>query len=1401
MRRIILFLGSVWLAGLLATTLPAEAQQSLPSIDIGKPKKVTRTAAKAKPGPRTGRSSSRGGGGNSAPVSGGEATVSADASRGYGAPGSDKGGYGGAGAAQDPFNTSYVLDKTSIGTKTNTPIMETPLNVQSVSQQVLRDQQITDLAQALKNVSGVIIAHGAVDNGNPYDKIVIRGFSTDTIYRDGFRYSGGAGAAFQQFANVASVEVLKGPGATLYGLSEPGGLVNIVTKQPLDQPYYAVNQQIGSLADYRTTIDATGPLNADKSLLYRMNMSYENNGAPFGSLVDNTHAETIFLAPVVKWNIDASTWVKLEGVYNNFTTTTFFPGDPVINGSFVTIPRNLNYGEYSPTNNQNTFAALTWSHKFDEDWSIIQQIAFNRVTSDTNLRLGTTLDSPTSWPFAANNIVNGNFVPCCGYYPPALDRYLGFNFGSNQTLSTNVDVIGHVDTAGVQHTLLFGGDFYKTTGYSQYYLSNTISPIGFVNPANPGIPFTLPLVPGSGGGAGEATSDQDTGGLYVQDQMKLPYDLFLTSSARYQYIRQGGGTFGNPSFDFNYNGLLALPSTAQTLQSVTPRFGLLWRPEQWISGWVHYAEGFGANGGYAYPLTPLPPTSAREAEAGVKVELFDGKLRATVDYFGLTKTNVPEADLNPLHVCFGGPCSIAVGAVRSKGPEVDIQGEIVPGWSVILAYTNQDVRVTKTYLGDTTNQLGQPFPITPRNVASFNTVYEFQDGALKGLKLGGGYYYYGAARAYDVTGFNLAALTPNVAGYGIVNLLADYSYFWGDTKVNLGINVNNLFDRTYYTAAAYYAGTAQFGPYGLSSPFIGLAPGSRIYGAPFSVLGHIGAELPGSPTKLNAPSSLAAWPTLANWTGFYVGGQVGYAWGDNAGSFAYATPEGYSASPSLVRDAQGVIFGAHAGYNQQFGDWVTGLEGSVEGTNLSKFEPLGWVNSANIGNGGCSAPIPPCFIGTYGGSVTANISSDIQGAVRARLGYAWNRLLFYGAGGVALANFNLQSNLGGQNPNEFYYAAAQDRSTTRVGWTLGAGLEYALNSNWSVRSDYRYSDFGHITETPTSFSDGGEYYRGGRHVTQNQLEVGFSYQFADPDPEPAPGALAVKGPAASDLPSIKGGPAPTAYAANWTGFYLGGQAGYAYGDNHGAYNYGAPGLAGFLAGAAPLTGDAQGVLFGGHLGYNLQFDKVVVGLEGSIDGSNLTRRNSAGLTDLSINGNAGTLSTLVQSDVQGSLRTRLGYAWGRLLPFVTGGVAIGNFSRQSQLGVLDTDASGDQLFSYATKGLQSTTRLGWTLGGGVEWAVNNHWSVRGEYRFSDFGNLQDTPTTSALLGAYYSGARRLDQNQLQFGASYKFGDPLLVPVVAPVLAAKAPPIDWTGYTWAGLYSGGQVGMIVRRRMI
>ncbi|ARN81065.1 TonB-dependent siderophore receptor [Methylocystis bryophila] len=1385
-RKTLLGGASTVTLSLIALISNAVAQQSLPSIDIGKPKQVTRTAAKAKPAPRTGASRSASAGrGNSAPVAGpgtsgvGEASAAAALN------------YGGAGPQQSPFNTSYTYENASTGTKTSTPVMETPVNVQSVTQQVLRDNQVRDLGQALRFVSGVTVLNVAGSNGNPYDNIVIRGFSTNFIYRDGFRLDIGYGAgqgfgssAAQQLANVQSVEVLKGAAAVLYGLSEPGGLVNIITKQPLDQPFYAVDQQIGSLAEYRTTFDATGPLTSDKSWLYRINMSYENNGAPYGSFVDNTHAENTFVAPVVKWNIDNDSWVKLEGQYYRNNFAGYIQSNPLWNGSFISLPRNTNYNGFSPQVNNNIFAALTWLHDFSKDWSIKQIIYFNRYATESTIRRTTNLDN-FGFPYAANAF------PCCSFGWPVYDRRMIEDRASTQTLATEVNLTGHVDTWGVEHTLLFGGDFYSTLNWASVNIGTINSAKSIFFPNSPGMPFLGPLSPFN-----EGTIPQDTGGLYVQDQIKLPYDLFFMAGARYQYFRQGGGVNGSPSFDTNLSALTQAPQHANAQQYLTPRFGLLWRPFPWISGYISYAEGFSTNSGIVFPNNPAPPTGAQDAEAGLKFEFFDGKLRATVDYYNLTKTNVTEPDFSPLHLCGGGPgsCSIVVGDARSKGPEVDVQGEIYPGLNLILAYTNQSTAVTKTTLTDQSNLLGQPFPGIPRNVATGSATYEFQDGSLKGLKLGATYHYNGAQRVNDFTFLTpgLGFLIPSLAGYGTVDLLADYPFNYDGWKLDAGINIRNLFDRTYYPGAT------------LSSPLVGLGGSiaTRNIGDAFSVLGHISAQWPGSPP---APSKIPA-PAMTwihDWTGPYAGAQIGMGFGDNDGKFSYVTPDGFGGSPSFVTNAYGVLAGAHLGYNKQLDNWVLGLEGSVDGGNLDLHEPLAWDNPA--GGGVCPFLVQYTTVGC-GGTINAHIQTLFQGSLRARAGYAWNRLLLYGTGGLAFGDFNVQSNIGGQdNVGNFYFAAANDRSLWRLGWTGGAGVEYAITPRWSARAEYRYSDFGHIAEAPTSFSTtvgGPVFYQGERHVTQNQVQVGASYKFGGTDPEMFPlVSPIVKGPALGDLPSHKGGPLlPAAYAANWTGFYLGGQAGYGWGDNHGAYNYSTP--IGFVApigvvGAGALSHDAQGVIFGAHAGYNRQFESdLVLGLEASVDGATLMRRETVGATNASAD--QAVLTSMVQSDIQGSLRGRAGYAFGRLLPYVTGGLAVGHFGTQSDLAGGASSTPGAYLpptyVGFATHGLDWTTRLGWTVGGGAEWAVSDHWSIRGEYRYSEFGSVSDTPNV-ALPATLYGGARRLDQGQVQFGASYKFGDPLLAPVAAPVLAAKAPPIDWTGYTWVGLYAGGQVGMI------
>jgi iron complex outermembrane receptor protein len=1587
---------------------PARAQEQLPEIDVGAARPVAG-------GPGEGQGNNPG--------------IEAAAS-GNGAGDGGPGGYGGAGPSQDPYNTSYVLPNASVGTRTDTPIMETPLNVQSIPQQVLQDQQVTTLTQALTNVSGVTFANQAGYNGTQAQVPTIRGFTASDIYRDGFRVDGGAAWTFQ-FANVADVQVLKGSGAMIYGFSEPGGVVAYTTRQPLDAPYYSVETQFGSFGNYRTVLDATGPLNTDKSLLYRIDMSYQHNGAPWGYPVDFVYDAPMFISPVLQWNIDAANWVKLEADYLYDRTAYFAPIAILLNGNWVSTPRNLNYGESSPYLQKNLYTALTWAHKFDNDWEFKQQFAYYRGDSENTQNNGQQFNI-SGGPASISN--------------PTIGRQIEPSTGSQATYSSNAYLTGHINTFGLEHTLLLGGDFYKQDIYvlhtSQETFPSLISllyPIHYGTSFVPGGPVLAQL---------EDTAPQDTGGLYAQDQIKLPYDVYFMAGARYQYIRQNGGLSASLG-SFSAPGATTI-GTADTETAVTPRFGLLWRPEQWVSFYANYAEGFSANTGVIYPDTYAPPTSSTSTEAGVKLESPNGKLRATLAYYDLTKTNQTVPDPNPAHTCppsLGAlSCSLVVGETRSKGMELDVGGELLPGWNVVLAYTNMDARITQTSPdAASTNQLGQLVPGVPRNFGRFTTSYEFQnDSPLKGLKIGGGVTYHGAQTVYANAVQPVGSPQwPMLSPWATVDLFAAYSFNYAGMRYTAQVNVNNLLDHTYYTDAYPFGGTP-FIP-GVTQPYVGL--GQRVYGAPFNVLGSLKAEWPGVPSTPASSSPFAPSRSARpySWTGFYVGGQIGYGFGDNFGNVAFTTPGGASGNPPLVGDASGLIGGAHLGYNWQTGPWVMGVEGTIDGANLSKQPLIPFADSP-------AYPLPgynPNTYLAYGGVAGGSVASNIQGALRLRAGYAWDRLLFYGAAGAAAANFSTYSFLGGQDASTGnFYFAADNRSTTRLGWTFGGGLEYGVNDHWSVRGEYRFSDFGQLTDTPlfpgllfttnrqlaqhqvqvgfsykfvddsldaadfkalaplnslqsqsasqsvgklglpgsaqaassaaakppaapakpvapptdwtkytwtgvylgfqagyawgdnslkvvafdtstgspfnanvpdtqagwiggahlgynyqidrwvvglegsvdtTSFSrtttlpvpfggsfetaqtksdvqatirgrvgfawdraliygaagvawerfdtlyglygnnsgnpniNGGGYFLGSneipntrvgwtvgggveyvvndhwsvrgeyrytnfgtfsnagmdggaleatpgltgsflnanRQLALNQVEVGFSYKFGAAAPEPAPAARIVKGPAVA-----LGSPPVASPSINWTGFYVGGQIGYAWGDNHGAYTYGTPG--GWV-GSDPLIGDAKGIIVGGHLGYNRQLENWVVGLEGSVDGANLVKNstlavgNSNNNSNFAINGTspANAVSTTVQSDIQGALRVRAGYAFGRLLTFASAGVAVGDFSYQSNIAGYDPLG----FFAAGNPG-QTVLRVGCTVGGGVEWAVNNNWSVRGEYRYADFGNLTDAPNQIFYPGSYYTGSRHLDQNQVQFGFNYKFGDAASAPVIA-----------------------------------
>ena len=700
----------------------------------------------------------------------------------------------------------YRAPNASTATKTDTPVMETPLNVQTVTQQVLVDQQAISLSQALQNVSGVSVMDG-VANGGAFvsSGMLVRGFTETTYYRDGFRMDAsslGDAVSTRQLANVESVEVMKGPGAILYGLVEPGGIVNLVTKDPQGTPHYSVEQQVGSLREYRTSVDATGPLSEGNSLLYRLNASYDHNGAPFGSIVDLVSSNSTFVAPTLKWNVNNASWVKLEAEISKVHSGLYSPFDPLYNGSFMTLPRNANFGQSSPSSQGRNFVALTWSHQFNKDWSIKQQIAYDKVVEAYVLTQPISLQLPAS-----------------PNQPLQVENFSTSSYGSQDTVSTNIDLTGHFRTFGIAHTLLAGGDIYRLSGTSTLSVpANPITTVGF---PNPGHAFSYPPCPCSTTAYGWP---QITSGLYVQDQMQLPESVFLLVGARYQHIGQSSTT-GDSVADLQATGA---PLSAH---AITPRVGLLWRPVEWLSLYGNYTEGFGPNNGMIWPGTLVPPTSANSKEAGAKVEFFDHKLRMSADYFDLIKTNVGAPDPDPAHVCGGSQCSILIGKVRSKGTELDVQGEILPGWNVVLTYSNDDIRVAEGSPGSF-DPVGQPLELVPRYQASFWNTFDFRGAALNGLKIGGGLHYTGTRPLQDVSGSPPGTFPP-LSSYTTVDLMAAYSFNQARSKITAQLNITNVFDRTYYVSAS----TASPPGPGIAGSFT-----QRSYGAPLAAMGSMRVE-------------------------------------------------------------------------------------------------------------------------------------------------------------------------------------------------------------------------------------------------------------------------------------------------------------------------------------------------------------------------------------------------------------------------------------------------------------------------------------------------------------------------------------------------------------------------------
>ena len=628
---------------------------------------------------------------------------------------------------------SYRVPNAITGTRTNSPISDVPQSIQVIPRQVIEDKQATSVQETVDNVSGVTFLGN--DDGQGLN-FAIRGFDNAPVLRDGNRIYSEQG--IPEVANLETVEVLKGPASVLYGDLQPGGLINLVSKKPLAQPFYEAQIQVGNRSFFQPSFDISGPLTTDGKLLYRLNALYRNEDS-FRNL--ENRLERLFIAPSFTWQVSKNTNITFNLEYTkddepiDFGTVAFgngiadIPPERVITNPEDNFERReLNFG-------------YNLEHRFNENWKIKNAFRYTNYEYDSSL---------LAFPDELNEETG------------ILTRFWAEEDLGNDLFSLNTNLEGKFTTGSIKHNLLFGVDLIRGE-FNRFVRFDPTSPfeIDIFNPDYSAFRPALEDVPL----VEDSTIKADRLGIYLQDQIYFSNNLILLAGLRYDTIKQ------------TRTDNFADSEATQNDDSLNPRIGIVYKPNDTVSLYASYSRSFNPNNVTDADGDFLEPEEGEGFEVGVKTELIKDKLSATLAYFDITKQNVATSDSeNPFS-------SVASGEQKSKGVELDIIGEISPGLKVIASYAYIDGKITED---NDSEIIGNNLPGIPENSASLWTTYEIQKGNLQGLGFGLGLKYLGARKGDLANSFE-------VEDY----LTVDAAIFYKRNNWRAALNFKNLFDIDY----------------------------------------------------------------------------------------------------------------------------------------------------------------------------------------------------------------------------------------------------------------------------------------------------------------------------------------------------------------------------------------------------------------------------------------------------------------------------------------------------------------------------------------------------------------------------------------------------------------------------
>ncbi|MGR4931337.1 TonB-dependent siderophore receptor [Bradyrhizobium sp. CAR08] len=730
----VLLIGAAVLLGAPSfSATAAQAQSALPPVTVEAPAPRPKAARASDQSPRRAQTAARQRNRNPAPAA---PTISERAAA--------------EAAAQQAAKLGYRAMPSATTLRSGASPLDTSQAVNVVPEQVLKDQLPPNIDDALINVSGITQTNTLAGS---QDAVIRRGFGDN---RDGSIMRNGMPLVQGRSFNpaVESVEVLKGPASLLYGIMDPGGIVNTISKRPELYQHGSVTLLGSAFSASKTgadgLLDITGPI-SDQGLAYRF-IGYgvsEDYWRNFGR-----HREML-VAPSLAW-YGQDTTVQLnyehrEFIYPFDRGTAFNP----VTKAPLAVPTTRRLDEpFNNTWGTSDLIQASVEHRFNHDWKLYAGYSYNTETFSANQLRITGINFTTGAETRSNDGTQGSL--------------------SNASYGTSY-ISGGFWLGDMRNDVVFGGDGQYRTIYRDNLIRQITPAFNVYNPVYGLIgPGTTVSNPDSA-----QTDKLGQWSMFVQDTLHLTERFALVGGVRYMDYDQIAGR-GKPF----------VTNTNVSQDKVLPLGGAIFKLTDQISLYASYTESLKPNSTIA-PIgvtigSNVAPEEGVSYETGVKFDL-NKRISGTLALYDLDKKNVQTTKTNS-----AGVVELhTVGRAHSRGVELDVTGRITDSWALIGSYGYTDARVTAS---EDITLLGRKLQNVALNTASLYLVYDFGTALPGQLRLGGGARYVGDRPGDSINSFFLPS-------YVVADIFATYEMKYQNTPVIYQLNVKNLFDTVYYPSA------------------------------------------------------------------------------------------------------------------------------------------------------------------------------------------------------------------------------------------------------------------------------------------------------------------------------------------------------------------------------------------------------------------------------------------------------------------------------------------------------------------------------------------------------------------------------------------------------------------------